>query len=105
MEWYEANGDILDAIQHGMRAGADEQISRLIRSNGLALAFQGELSTVLAWLHNSQETWPRMGPWLRIAQLWAHSFSGDESSVGAEVTGHAPSSKKGCALRGRTELG
>jgi LuxR family maltose regulon positive regulatory protein len=85
MAWYEANGDVLDAIQHGMRAGAHEQIGRLIRSNGLALVFQGELSTVLSWLHDSRETWPRTGPWLRIAQLWGHFFSGDESTVAQEL--------------------
>ncbi len=84
-EWYQAHSDILDAIHHGMRAGAHDQIGRLIRANGLALVFQGELSTVLAWLHDSGESWPRIGPWLRIAQLWAHSFSGDESGVGEEI--------------------
>ena len=85
LEWFEANGDVLDAIQHGLIAGAQEPIGRLIRSNGLVLAFQGELSTVLAWLHDSREAWPRIGPWLRVAQLWAHTFSGDEASVDEEL--------------------
>ena len=84
--WFEARGDILDAIQHGLRAGADETIGRLIRSNGLALVFQGELTTVLAWLHDDRASWPKTGPWLRIAQLWAHSFSGDETTVSEELT-------------------
>jgi LuxR family maltose regulon positive regulatory protein len=83
-EWYEANGDILDAIEHALKAGDRERISRLIRSAGLSLVFQGELSTVLGWLHDPA-AWPRIGPWLRIAQLWGHSFSGGESTVGEEL--------------------
>jgi len=83
-EWYEANGDILDAIQHALAAGDSDRIGRLVRSAGLSLVFQGELSTVVAWLHDP-ETRPRTGPWLRIAQLWAHSFSGDESAIGEEL--------------------
>jgi ATP/maltotriose-dependent transcriptional regulator MalT len=84
-EWYEANGDILDAIQHGLAAEDYERIGQLIRSNGLALVFQGDLSTVLAWLHTYSETWLRTGPWLRIAQLWAHSFSSDAPTISGEL--------------------
>ena len=85
-EWYEANGDMLDAIQHGLAAGDHERVGRLVRSAGLPLVFQGELATVLAWLHDTRDAWPRMGPWLRIAQIWAHAFSGDESPMGEEIT-------------------
>jgi LuxR family maltose regulon positive regulatory protein len=84
-EWFEARGDILDAIQHSLRAGDYKTVGRLIRSNGLALVFQGELATVLAWLHDSRASWPKTGPWLRIAQLWAHSFSGDETTISDEL--------------------
>jgi LuxR family maltose regulon positive regulatory protein len=84
-EWFEARGDVLDAIQHGLRAGAYATVGRLIRSNGLALVFQGELTTVLAWLHDNRASWPKPGPWLRIAQLWAHSFSGDDTTLADEL--------------------
>lgn len=83
-EWYEARGDILDAIQYGLRAGAHDQVVRLIRSNALALVFQGDLPTVITWLHDSDERWPGAGPWLRIAQLWGHAFSGDEAGTVAD---------------------
>lgn len=85
-QWYGAHGDIMDAIRHGLLAGDHASIGRLIRSNGLALVFQGELSTVLTWLHAYTETWLRTGPWLRIAQLWAHSFSSEASTMGEELT-------------------
>jgi LuxR family maltose regulon positive regulatory protein len=83
--WYEANGDILDAIQHGLAAEDYQRIGHLIRASGLALVFQGELSTVLTWLHSYSETWLRTGPWLRIAQLWAHSFSTDAPAIADEL--------------------
>jgi len=85
-EWYEANGDIIDAIQHGLVAGDHERIGQLIRCNGLSLVFQGELSTILSWLHAYTETWLHAGPWLRVAQLWAHSFSAEASTMGEELT-------------------
>ena len=85
-EWYASSGDIIDAIQHGLLAGDHQRIGQLIRSNGLALVFQGELSTVLTWLHVFTETWLRAGPWLRIAQLWAHSFSAEAPTMGEELT-------------------
>jgi LuxR family maltose regulon positive regulatory protein len=84
--WYEANGDIIDAIQYALEAHDHERIGQLIRANGLALVFQGELETVLVWLHAYTETWLRAGPWLRIAQLWAHSFSGEASTMGDELS-------------------
>jgi LuxR family maltose regulon positive regulatory protein len=84
-EWYEANGDIVDAIQHGMLAGDYERIGQLVRSNALLLVFQGELSSVLSWLHAPSESWRRAGPWIRIAQLWAHSFSGEAPTMGSEL--------------------
>ena len=84
-QWYEANGDVIDAIQYALEARDHERIGQLIRANGLALVFQGELETVLGWLHAYTETWLRAGPWLRIAQLWAHSFSGEASTMGEEL--------------------
>jgi len=84
-QWYEANGDILDAIQHGLAAGEVERIGQLIRANGLALVFQGELTNILTWLHAYSETWLRTGPWLRIARLWAHSFTSDAPAIGDEL--------------------
>ena len=85
-EWYEAHGDIVDAIQHAQRAEDHERIGQLLQSNGLALVFQGELSTMLTWLHGYSETWLRAGPWLRVAQLWAHSFSAEASIMLPELT-------------------
>ena len=84
-QWYEVNGDVIDAIQYALEARDHERIGQLIRANGLALVFQGELESVLGWLHAYTETWLRAGPWLRIAQLWAHSFSGEASTMGEEL--------------------
>ena len=85
-KWFEAHGDIVDAVQHAQRAEDHERISQLLQSNGLALVFQGELSTLLNWLHAFSESWLGTGPWLRVAQLWAHSFTAEASIMLPELT-------------------
>ena len=85
-KWFEAHGDIVDAILHAGRAEDHERISQLLQSNGLALVFQGELSTLLDWLHAFSDSWLGTGPWLRVAQLWAHSFSAEASTMLPELT-------------------
>ncbi len=98
-KWFEAHGDIVDAVQHAQRAEDHERISQLLQSNGLALVFQGELSSLLDWLHAFSESWLGTGPWLRVAQLWAHSFSAEASTMLPELTERASSSFRGSGRR------
>ncbi len=48
--WYEGEGQIVEAVGHALTAGDVEEIERLVTGNALAVIYHGELATVMRWL-------------------------------------------------------
>lgn len=50
-QWYEQNGLIVEAVQHGLSATDFERVADMIEPIGMMMAFQGQLQTVLGWFN------------------------------------------------------
>ena len=62
-DWYEQHDLPIEAVQHALAVPDAELAARLIEPIALLVAYQGQLSTVLGWLHALPE-----------AQMHAHPF-------------------------------
>ncbi|MGH3941855.1 MAG: hypothetical protein ACRDTG_25170 [Pseudonocardiaceae bacterium] len=75
--WYERNGDIGDAIEHALAAGAVERAIELIARHWSQQVYQGELATVRGWLDALGENLTGSSPLTAICAAWVASLSGD----------------------------
>ncbi len=75
-QWYEENGLLKEAVRHALLAGDFDQVAHLIGKNALAMAYHGELKTLLGWLEELPSKMVQSKPQLCIAFAWALGFSG-----------------------------
>ncbi len=75
-QWYEENGLLKEAVRHALLAGDFDQVAHLIGKNALAMAYHGELKTLLGWLEELPSEMVQSKPQLCIAFAWALGFSG-----------------------------
>ncbi len=64
--WYEEHGFLPEAINEAWRAVDMAQVARLIEQHGPAIAFRGQIQTVLAWLDRLPEDLMRTRPVLYV---------------------------------------
>ncbi len=62
--WYEQHNLSAEAVQHALAAPDVELAARLIEPIALSVAFQGQISTVLGWMHTLPEALIRTRPFL-----------------------------------------
>lgn len=75
-KWYEGNGRLNEAVRHTLLARDFDQVAQLIGKNALAMAYHGELKTLLNWLEELPTEMVQSKPQLCIAYAWALGFSG-----------------------------
>jgi LuxR family maltose regulon positive regulatory protein len=75
-EWYESQGQIVEAVGHALVAGDVDWIERLVADNALAVIYHGELATVARWLDALPAEVMRARPRLSVAQAWALAYAG-----------------------------
>ena len=75
-QWYEQNGRLNEAVRHTLAAGDSDQVADLIGKNALAMAYHGELKTLIGWLDGLPAEMVLSRPQLCIAYAWALGFSG-----------------------------
>ena len=70
-QWYEANGQELEAFHHAAAANDVERAARLIEGDGLPLYFQGEATPVRHWLESLPEAEFKARPslWVTYASV------------------------------------
>jgi LuxR family maltose regulon positive regulatory protein len=74
--WYEENGRLNESVRHALLASDLEQVAHLIGKNALAMAYHGELKTLVGWLEELPANMVQSKPQLFIAYAWALGFSG-----------------------------
>ncbi len=84
--WYEAQGDIPQALHYALACGDMQLVAGLVSANVLALVEQAELTPVLTRL----EAMPRQAreplPWLGVAYAWALAYTGQMAQAGISLT-------------------
>ncbi|MCP5094498.1 MAG: AAA family ATPase, partial [Chloroflexi bacterium] len=75
-EWAAANNLIDEAVRYALAAKDVERVAQLIGENALAMAYHGELKTLLRWLRTLPDGMAKKRPWLNVAYAWALAFSG-----------------------------
>jgi LuxR family maltose regulon positive regulatory protein len=65
-DWYEQQGLIVEAVQHALAAHDVELAARLIEPIALSVALQGQIHTVIGWLHALPEALLRTRPRLCV---------------------------------------
>lgn len=84
-QWYEAQGLVDEAVSYALAAADLERVANIIAQNALALAYHGDLKTLLHWLTLLPKEMMRKRPFLQIAQAWALAFSGQIEAAEAQL--------------------
>jgi LuxR family maltose regulon positive regulatory protein len=74
--WYEASGQIVDAVNHAIAADDIERVVGLVARNAYAITSQGELTALLQRLRALPDEDVRARPWLCIAYAWVLLYVG-----------------------------
>jgi LuxR family maltose regulon positive regulatory protein len=75
-EWYESQGQIVEAVGHALVAGDVDWIEHLVAGNALAVIYHGQLATVAGWLDALPGEVMRVRPRLSVARAWALAHAG-----------------------------
>ncbi len=74
-EWYEANGQMADAVRHALMIGDQERAARLIERGYMRLIIVGQLATLRAWLDALPMDLVRGRPRLALAYCWSIMYA------------------------------
>jgi LuxR family maltose regulon positive regulatory protein len=77
--WYEANGQMTDAIRHLLQIGDQIDAARLIEQGYMRQIVIGELGTLRTWLDALSLDLVRVRPRLALAYCWSIAYSGPHS--------------------------
>ena len=83
--WYEVEGSVVEAVQHALAAGAEEQAARLIDLHRWALLGRGEAHTLHRWLDALPPESFRGRPGLSLAYAWILSLLEQPESIEAHL--------------------
>ena len=83
--WYEAGGQLGEAMNHAYAAGDVERQIQLLADNVLTMAYQGELTTLVQWLERLPAITGRQQPWYHLSRAWVLVFAGHLDKVEAHV--------------------
>ena len=84
-EWYEAQGLLDEAVSYALAAEDFDRVASIIAQNALAIAYHGDLKTLLNWLKALPYGMAQQRPWLHIAHAWALAFSGQLDATEAQL--------------------
>jgi LuxR family transcriptional regulator, maltose regulon positive regulatory protein len=84
--WFAAAGLIAEAMAHLLAAGDHDRAADLIAQHWTAMAYRGEVGTVLAWLDALPPERIRGDARLSVARCWLYLFRGDLAHLAPAVT-------------------
>jgi len=74
--WYEENGFLAEAMAHASAAKDNERQVRLLAESVLAMAYLGELTTLVQWLDAMPPDAGQDQPWFHVSHAWVLVFAG-----------------------------
>ncbi len=74
--WYEGNGLVGEAMKYALETDDLQLAVGIIERNALALAYHGEIGTLLSWLDMLPGEMVHRRGWLCIARIWAFAYAG-----------------------------
>jgi LuxR family transcriptional regulator, maltose regulon positive regulatory protein len=83
--WYERHELVAEAIQHALTAADGQRAADLIERHGVRIIGDGQVQTVLSWLHALPETLFRTRPMLCILHGFALQFTNQLAAGEARV--------------------
>jgi LuxR family maltose regulon positive regulatory protein len=75
-EWYESQGQIVEAMGYALLAGDVGWIEHLVAGNALGIIYHGDLAVVTRWLDTLPAEVRRARPRLGVAQAWVLAYAG-----------------------------
>jgi LuxR family maltose regulon positive regulatory protein len=96
-QWYEAAGRWIPAIEHALASGQVAYTLLLLETHTNSLLFQGRYHLLARWLDTLPGESLRAKPQLRIAHIWALTFTG-RSTQGLRMLKAFESDNSGIAL-------
>lgn len=82
-EWYEAQNQFIEAVQHALSSGAVDRAAGLIERHRWALLGRGEANTLHRWLDELPVEQLRNRPGLSLAYAWILSLSEQPEGIEA----------------------
>jgi LuxR family maltose regulon positive regulatory protein len=79
--WYEANGWIIEAVQHLIEGADFEHAADLVEQHTVHLFAQGKLDQLVSWIQKLPNDLLVRRPWLSVYQAWALAFAGKNSQA------------------------
>lgn len=70
-QWFEENGDIRAAVEHGLQASGLSRAAYLIEQHTLPMLYKGEVTRVVGWFERLPEEILQSVPMLCICKAWA----------------------------------
>ena len=80
-QWYEDNGQEIEAFQHAVAANDVGRAERLMESKGMPLHFPGAVNAILAWLASLPESVLNARPLLRVRPATMALTAGQTTGV------------------------
>ncbi|HEX7975406.1 MAG TPA: AAA family ATPase, partial [Anaerolineales bacterium] len=79
--WLEKEQMMVEAINHALVAGANDQAARLVEENTTRLLAKGELTALMSWIEALPSELHLSRPWLCIHQAYALAMAGRLAGV------------------------
>jgi LuxR family maltose regulon positive regulatory protein len=80
-KWYETEGLIAKAIEHGLQSSDMQHVGQLIANNALAIMEHSELAVLKRLLETMPDPIVQAHPWLSLAQAWICNFTSQLDAV------------------------
>jgi LuxR family maltose regulon positive regulatory protein len=84
-DWFERHDLVAEAIQHALTAADGQRAANLIERHGVRIIGDGQVQTVLGWLHALPETLLRTRPMLCILHGFALQFTNQLAAAEVRV--------------------
>lgn len=84
--WYQENGDLIEAVEHGLEGEDWERVADLIEEMANGLMYQsGAVSTLVRWLNRLPDSILMARPGLLTIRAWNYLWSTDFDSAEADL--------------------
>ncbi len=83
--WFEARGDLEEAIRHLLAIRDHDGAARLIERAAFGLLERSEVGTLVTWLHLLPEETLRAHPWLCVLDAWMLILTGQAGAIEARL--------------------
>jgi LuxR family maltose regulon positive regulatory protein len=103
-EWFEAQGQPVEAFQHALAAGDIDRAIRLIDGDGMPLYFRGAMAPVVQSLQGLPHSVLDSHPCLWVMLAWALMISGYPTQMAVKLEGAVQALQRGADDEGTRDL-